>query len=177
MPLSRPACIPAVINFVWNNNIQSILDLGIGFGGYGALFRQTMDVRWGRVTKESWQATLDGVEISEEYNNPLWEMYNTIHVGDIAMELPAMEKHYQLIFFGDVLEHFPKEIGLKLIERAKDLASFIIVTTPNTFAGNEAEAERFHNDHEAHQALIEETDLPGFTRELFDNQQMFLWTK
>lgn len=176
MPLSRPACIPAVINFVWENNIQSILDLGIGFGGYGVLFRQTMDVRWGRVKENEWTATLHGVEVNNEYQNPAWDVYNIVHIDRIEKFLPFAEK-YQLIFFGDVLEHFPKEEALKLIEIAKERADFIIVTTPNTFAGNEAEADRFHNHHEAHQCLIEGQDMPGFTREQYDNQQIFIWMR
>jgi hypothetical protein len=175
MPLSRPECIPRVINFIWEANPQSLLDVGIGFGGMGVLFRQTMDVRWGRVQKDKWQTIIDGIEINKNYKNPNWEVYNNIIVNNAVYALPLIEKKYDVIFFGDILEHFEKETALELLKIAKEKANIVIVTTPINFSGNEAEAERFNNPTEEHKCLLEDIDFPeGSIIEQFGGQKFVL---
>jgi hypothetical protein len=172
MPLSRPDTIPAVINYIWGKNPQSLLDVGVGFGGMGVLFRQTMDVRWGRL--KDWHTKIEGIEIELKYKNNAWSVYNNVFIGDARDILPTLGE-YDVIFFGDVLEHFEKKDALDLVKIAKNLAKMVIITTPATFAGNEAEAERFDNEHETHKCLLLEEDLPHFKCEQYGNQSLYIY--
>ena len=173
MPLSRPECIPRVVNFIWETNPQSLLDVGVGFGGMGVLFRQTMDVRWGRVSWETWQTKLDGIEINPLYKNYVWDVYDKVHYGDAKDVLPNLG-NYDVIFFGDILEHFEKQDALDLVKIAKNLAKTVLITTPQGFAGNEAEAERFGNPFEEHKCLIEDEDFPEAIIEKYGNQKLII---
>ena len=184
MPLSRPDAIPMIVNLVWNTNPRSLLDCGCGFGGMGVLFRQAMDVRWGRV--RNWTAKLHGIEINAEYRTPLHDyIYDHYQIGDMCEILPRIGSgdctgflaHYDVIYFGDVLEHLEKSAALRLIDVAKGKASLMIISTPAAFASNTAEAERFHNPHEEHKCLLEPGDLPGFVRWQFANQCVYGWSQ
>lgn len=176
MPLSRPDTIPSVINTIWETNPNSLLDVGIGFGGMGVLFRQVMDVRWGRVKKENWTTKIFGIEIEPNYRNDCWNVYDWIGIGDAREEILKFDD-VDVIFFGDILEHFEKQDALDLVKVSKNIARMIIITTPASFAGNEAEAERFDNEHEAHKCLLTEEDLPDFTSEQHNNQKLYIWRK
>ena len=44
MPSSRPNTIPTVINLLRQLKPQSILDVGVGFGKWGHLFREYTDI-------------------------------------------------------------------------------------------------------------------------------------
>ena len=174
MPLSRPECIPRVINYIWETNPSSLLDIGCGYGGMGVLFRQVMDVRWGRVDKKDWKTIIDGVEINGAYRNPCWDVYNYMTIADIREVLPSFRK-FDVIFFGDVLEHFKKEDALDLIKVACNLGKSVIITTPQNFSGNEAEAERFGNPNEEHKCVLEDEDFPkGSIIEKYGGQKFVL---
>lgn len=174
MPLSRPQCIPAVIDYIWSNNPQSLLDVGVGFGGMGVLFRQTMDVRWGRVRSETWETTLDGIEIDEDYENKCWDVYSNVFIGDVRELITKLDKKYDLIFFGDILEHLEKNDALELVKIAKNISKTILITTPQNFSGNEAEAERFDNEYETHKCLLEDSDFPDAVIEKYGGQKLII---
>ncbi|WP_433615260.1 hypothetical protein [Paenibacillus cellulositrophicus] len=42
---------------------SSVLDIGIGFGRWGMLCREFLDVWQGRVFREQWQTRIEGVEV------------------------------------------------------------------------------------------------------------------
>jgi len=178
MPLSRADTYPRVINYLWDTNPQSILDCGIGFGGMGVLMRQVSDIRWGRIFKKDWEVQLDGIEINVAYENKNWWVYDDVKFGDISEILPRLS-NYDVIFFGDVLEHFDKETALKLIDTALSKANkSVIITTPASFSGNEAEAERFNNNAETHRCLLEITDFPpDAIIETYNNQRVIILEK
>lgn len=178
IPLSRPDTYPRVINYIWENNPQSILDCGIGFGGMGVLLRQVSDVRWGRVKPYTWKIKIDGIEINSEYRQYSWGVYNEVFIGDLKETLPKCRK-YDVIFFGDVLEHFEKEDAIKLIEISLQKANkSVIITTPASFSGNEAEAERFDNPKEQHLCLLEDSDFPeGAIIEQYGGQKIIIIEK
>ena len=49
---------------------RSILDVGCGFGKYGMLLREYLDVWHERYDKERWQVRIVGIEAFEQYRNP-----------------------------------------------------------------------------------------------------------
>ena len=136
MPSSRPHSIPFVISLVTQINPDSILDLGVGFGKWGVLFREYTDIIKSeldppRYQRENWKIKIEGIEGFAPYITPLHNyIYDAIYIGDILEILPTLGK-YDLVFIGDVIEHFPKEQGKRLIRLALEHTNrYLILTTP-----------------------------------------------
>ncbi|OLE22414.1 MAG: hypothetical protein AUG49_19220 [Catenulispora sp. 13_1_20CM_3_70_7] len=125
MPLSiwlgMEDCLQAIVG----RRPSAVLDAGIGFGLWGALLRQYLDVWSGRIQPEQWTTRIDGIEIDEKrVQAHARHLYTEILVGDVREVLPARaaEQGYDVILFGDVLEHLPKDDALSLLDTAVDLA-------------------------------------------------------
>jgi hypothetical protein len=140
--------MPAVIAFAQALRPRRVVDIGVGVGTYGFLLRQVLDIGHERLTPESWQSVIDGVEIFEAYRNPVWDYaYDTVWRADARDFIRTMDR-YDLCLFNDVLEHFELEEARELAAIALDKCRALIVTTPNVdmpqgeWGGNEAEMHR-----------------------------------
>src|SRR5580765_7944388 len=120
MPSSRPSTIPVVINLLRQLQPQSILDVGVGFGKWGHLFREYTDILESerdpeRYRRENWQVKIDGIEGFDAYLTDMHRyLYNTLYTGD-ALEVIKKVGNYDLVFLGDIIEHFDKEKGFELL--------------------------------------------------------------
>jgi hypothetical protein len=162
MPSSRPSIIPSVIHLIRQLKPHSILDVGIGFGKWGHLFREYTDILAAeydpaRYEKKNWQVRIDGIEGHAPYVTPMHNyLYDTIHIGD-ALSLLKTLSNYDLIFLGDVIEHFEKAQGLQLLADAVAKANkAVIVSTPKQDTGQE---DLCGNPFETHRSLWSATDL------------------
>ena len=66
MPSSRANTIPTVIHLVRQLEPRSILDIGVGFGKWGHLFREYTDILQAehdppRYQRANWQVRIDGI--------------------------------------------------------------------------------------------------------------------
>jgi 2-polyprenyl-3-methyl-5-hydroxy-6-metoxy-1,4-benzoquinol methylase len=119
MPHSHHCFITQVIDEVKIMNPMSILDVGIGFGKWGHLFRENTDIMIGRLNKEDWVFKIDGVEICEKYLNEHTKyFYSDILIGDIC-DLVDVLPRYDLVYFGDILEHIEKNKAIKVLEKIR----------------------------------------------------------
>jgi hypothetical protein len=154
MPSSRPNTIPTVIHLVRQLKPRSILDVGVGFGKWGHLFREYTDILEAehdpaRYQRENWQVRIDGIEGFPDYLTEMHRyLYNDIHAGDARKLLPQLPA-YDVIFMGDVLEHLSKADGCQLLRDAFACATkAVILTTPKyetdqtDLCGNELERHR-----------------------------------
>src|SRR5438093_871633 len=154
MPSSRPNTIPTVIHLIRQLRPRSILDVGVGFGKWGHLFREYTDIVGAendpaRYERRHWRVRIDGIEGYAAYLTEMHRyLYNEIHIGD-ARELIKKLSHYDVIFLGDIIEHFDKLAGLQLLREAVNKASkAVIVSTPKyetaqpDLCGNELERHR-----------------------------------
>jgi hypothetical protein len=71
-----------------------------------------------------------------------------------------------LVLLIDVLEHFNREEGLKLLELCQNIAKGVIVSTPKTF---QEQKDMFDNVFETHQSSWKKSDfkLPGLFNKKF----------
>ncbi len=136
MPSSRACTIPYVMRLVRTVKPNSILDVGVGFGKWGYLFREYTDIVQSekdpaRYQKNNWRTRIDGIEAFEAYLHPAHKyIYDNIQVGDAATVLPTLGA-YDMIFFGDIIEHFDLEQGQQLLlEAGQHAAHCVCVTTP-----------------------------------------------
>jgi hypothetical protein len=158
MPVSDLHHISDVLHVVEQARPSRVLDVGVGFGKWGMLCREVLDVTYGRLQREEWQATIDGVEVFESYRNPLWAGYDRVEIGDVRELLPRLGR-YDLVVICDVIEHFDKEEGLALLRRLLEHAELVILTSPRGFIPQGSE---FGNEHERHRSGWDEGDLREF---------------
>ena len=105
-----------------------ILDVGAGGGTYYNLLGKNFD----------WSA----VEIWHDTAIYLSKIYNTVYEGDIINFYYPEE--YDLVIFGDVIEHLTVEDAQECIKRAKKNAKAILIALPYNYPqdelyGNKAE--------------------------------------
>lgn len=156
MPSSRPDAIPTVLRAVQRLRPESILDVGVGFGKWGHLFREYTDIAAAegspeRYEKAHWRVRIDGIEGFADYITPMHRyLYDEIHVGD-AREVIRGLGPYDVVFLGDVIEHLDKGDGRRLLRACREKArKAVIVSTPAHYVeqgaacGNDLEIHRSH---------------------------------
>jgi hypothetical protein len=156
MPSSRPNHIPIIIGVLRQLAPASILELGVGFGKWGHLFREYLDIvhaelEPARYQRENWQVRIDGIEGFEPYLTPMHSfLYDEIHVGDMREKIHAVGQ-YDVVFLGDVIEHVERPAGVALLHDCLAHANqAVVITTPASEApqdevcGNPLEVHRSH---------------------------------
>ena len=156
MPTSSLQPTSHVVNLVNSLKPTSILDVGCGFGKYGLLFREALEVSKGRYFKGDWVVRIDALEVFKSYITPVHKfVYDNLFIGDVV-NFEFVD--YDLIFFGDVLEHLDKEVALQVVDRASRGHNVLIVT-PNGFYEQGA---WFGNEHEVHKCGFSSSDFERF---------------
>lgn len=162
MPSSRPESVPPVISLVRQINPASILDVGVGFGKWGHLFREYTDILASekdpdRYNRSAWRVRLDGIEGHAPYITPIHTfLYNHIYVGNALDILPSLNQ-YDLVFAGDILEHFDECSGLAFLNLLLDRSCrYVVITTPRheTF-----QSDLCDNPLERHRSVWDESKL------------------
>jgi len=156
MPSSRYCTIPYVMSVIAHVDPQSILDVGIGFGKWGYLFREYTDIVKssddpGRYLKQGWRTRIDGIEAFPSYIHDAERyIYDRIHEGDARQVLPTLGA-YDVIFIGDVIEHFTPDDGQALLKDAwARCTKCMMLTTPKFETG---QGELNANVLETHRSL------------------------
>lgn len=123
--------IPFSIEAMMDVSPMRVLDVGIGFGRWGMMVREFCEEWKGRMYRENWRVHLEGIEAFpknvEEYHHLF---YNWIHIGDGADIIAGMSARWELIIFGDVLEHWYKEDALKVLAKALDISDYVLINIP-----------------------------------------------
>ncbi len=157
MPSSFHYQISDIIELILFIKPKSVLDIGVGFGKYGVLSREYLEVFDGESKYNDFKLVIDGIEIFEKYLTKLHEyIYNTIYIGNALDVLPKIDKKYDLILMIDVIEHFSYEDGLRLIQAALEKSRYIIISTPREWMDQGAV---FGNEHETHLSIWKAEDF------------------
>lgn len=105
--------VPAVLGILDKlSDVRSVLDVGAGYGKYGVLLREHLDIRKGRLDRANWRAKIDAVEPNLPIlcRNP----YDKIYPNDIKDIFQSLGE-YDLILIADVLEYMDKKSGLSVL--------------------------------------------------------------
>lgn len=174
MPISRAVHLSPVIEEVKWLKPNTILDVGIGFGLLGVLFRAYTDIRKSELAPElykNWQTKIDGIEIFPEYKSPAWDFYNQVYVGNALEELDKLGK-YDFVYCGDMIEHLTKEDGYALLEKMLDHSNnWVHLVTPSPAPKQEA---ILGNEFERHLSSWEVNDFDRYHAEFFYNSEGML---
>lgn len=152
MPSSASETIPYEVEFIRKNrpNLASVLDVGIGFGKGAFLIREYFDVKENHLYQpKDWKIKIVGVDIYEGYLSELQKiLYNKIIIGDIFEVLPKLGS-FDLAILGDIIEHFTKEDGLKLLRELFKHVEDIVIMTPKGFLAHPAKDENKYEEHKS----------------------------
>jgi 2-polyprenyl-3-methyl-5-hydroxy-6-metoxy-1,4-benzoquinol methylase len=160
MPTSFPFQINEILLAILNIQPQSVLDVGTGFGKYGFLAREYLDIMQRGVKKKNWKTVIDGVEVFENYITPAHKfIYNNIFVGNALEVLPSIRKKYDLILLIDILEHLTHKEAKKLLSLVKAKSKHILIATPKKVL---AQNEVFGNIHEIHISQFDKSHFREF---------------
>jgi len=100
-------------------NIKTVLDVGAGVGTYVKLLRAMFpDSVW--VGVEAWLPYVNRYKLKK--------IYDLLIISDIY-RVHAMHG-LDLVIFGDVLEHLEKDKAIKVYERFRKAARYIIIVMP-----------------------------------------------
>jgi SAM-dependent methyltransferase len=158
MPTSDHHNINPIVTLITQLSPRRILDVGCGFGKYGVLLREYLDVWHQRVLPDEWQVTLDGIEAFPTYRNPIHDfVYDAVHYGDAKQILRELGE-YDLILLADVIEHFEKEQAVRLINECFSHSPVVLVSTPREFYEQPAIN---NNPYEAHLHLWTKNEFPS----------------
>jgi SAM-dependent methyltransferase len=125
VPTSEHWQIPHVVDLIARVAPKRVIDVGAGYGKYGVLARE-----YGGAT------LVDAADAVA----PRFPVYDHVYLGDLAdldNVLPPEASGYDLALFIDVIEHFEKEIGFRVLDALTRRARRVLVATPLGFRPQE----------------------------------------
>ncbi len=166
MPTSHSFQINEIIMFINILKPKRLLDVGVGFGKYGFLAREYLEFWDGREQYNDWQHRIDGIEVFEDYITPAHKfIYDEIFIGNAIDILPTFEKSfYDLILMIDVLEHFEKDDGLKVLKEGIRCGKNVLISIPHIMYEQGA---IFGNVYETHRTIYSPKHFVELTKDLF----------
>ena len=125
MPTSEHRQIPHVVDVLARLRPARVLDVGAGYGKYGVLAREYAG-----------STRVDAVDAVA----PRYPVYDHVYLGDLRdldHVLPSEVTGYDLALFIDVIEHFEKADGYRVLEQLTHRAKQVLVATPFGFRQQE----------------------------------------
>jgi SAM-dependent methyltransferase len=153
------------IDLVRKLNPSSILDIGIGFGRWGFLFREFLDLWNHGKYSGDWKLIIDGIEIHKNYIQDYHKFfYSNIYNADALSFLRNNKIQYDLINCGDVIEHLTKTEGKELIDLALAKSKYVLINIP--IGSNWEQPPLPDNQYEEHKSRWEITDFSSYPDKL-----------
>ena len=138
----------------------SVLDIGVGFGKYGVLCREYLELWDGRGNYSEFLRRIDGVEAFKKYITPLHKfVYNRLYDDDIMNIIDKIDFRYDLVLLIDVLEHFNIEQGNLLLSKILQNNKGVIVSTPKKVSNQK---DVFDNKYETHKSQWTKDQLTAY---------------
>lgn len=167
MPSSTWHNIETFVELIHKLQPASFLDVGVGYGKWGFLFREYTDVWSKRFLRSEWTSLVHGIEIYAPYvveNTHQRQIYNEIFLGDATQVIDSLGS-YDIIYAGDVLEHIEKSASVALLQKLITRAKMAMICSIPL--GEDWICTRnWDNRHEDHVSSWDLTDLRnlGFSR-------------
>ncbi len=164
MPTSHLYQISDIIEIIFLTQPKSVLDVGVGFGKYGMLAREYLELWDGRNQYNDWQYRIDGIEAYPQYISPIHDyVYDHIYIGDAVEIIPALTIQYDLILMVDVLEHFTRDNGEAILRACREKSKNTLISTPAKVYSQEG----FENPYQRHLSQWTKDDFRQFTPKCF----------
>lgn len=153
MPTSSPSGKKQIRQWIAKHDIKRVLDVGCGQGTYPMLLKQQYPLL---ATAEWW-----GIEAWTSYIKEfdLELLYDQIINQDARTLDWATLPQFDLVIFGDVLEHMTKEQSQDLVNQALSISKYVVISIPivhspqGAYGGNPFETHV--KDNWTHQEVLE----------------------
>jgi SAM-dependent methyltransferase len=157
MPTSDHNNINSILTIVTNLRPRRLLDIGCGFGKYGVLLREYLDIWNERIESPSWNFKLTGIEAFGPYRNPIHDyVYDAVHFCEAQQILPTMGE-FDVVLIADVIEHLEMENARELVSECLRHSPVVVISTPTEFYPQQALCD---NPYEIHRNLFTKRDFP-----------------
>jgi hypothetical protein len=148
LPSSSHLGLSVALDHVVGLRPRRVLDVGIGFGKWGFLIREALDFVDGRLEREDWQVTIDGVD-AYRYDSPLLDwVYDSVRIADV-LDIVDELVGYDVVVIGDMIEHVEKEQGIALLDALLRQNRNVVLSTPYRFFEQEVPGNPFER-HRSH---------------------------
>jgi len=138
---------------------SSILDVGCGWGRWGFLAREFLELWKHRYTPSEWVVRIDALDIHPgTWTGVHAYIYDHRYEADVRTFEPV--RHYDAVIACDVLEHMEKDEGLEVLGKLRTWGGRVIVGVPIGDAWP-LRAGFDGNPYEAHLSRWYESDFPG----------------
>lgn len=156
MPSSQYYHISKIMEMIISLNPKSVLDIGSGFGKFGVLCREYLEL-WDGRQKYDFKRRIDCVEVFQQYISPLHQyIYDKVYNNNILDIATKLDIRYDLILLIDVLEHFEKDDGTKLLKILLRNHECVLVSTPKNPS---PQKDAFGNIYETHKSVWSPSEL------------------
>ena len=144
---------------------KSILDVGVGFGRWGILFREFLEVWGDNNISGEWKRKIDGVEIFPGYIKPYHQyFYDNIYLEDALSFIKKTKNRYDLINCGDVIEHFEKKKAIEFIDDCLQNSDYLLINIP--IGDNWKQGAVNNNQYERHLSEWSISDFSAYPNSL-----------
>ncbi|MFT6969801.1 MAG: hypothetical protein ACJAXX_000362 [Roseivirga sp.] len=147
MPTSHPHQLNEIVNLTTLLKPKTVMEIGVGFGKYGLLLREYLEI-WGEgEVYKDWLRKIDGIEIFESYIMDHHRLiYDEIFIGN-AVDIMPHRDCYDLILLVDVLEHIDYENAISLLNICRQKSKHIIISTPKDIGHQGAGYDNIYESH------------------------------
>lgn len=165
MPSSHKYQLNEISELIALTDPKSTLDIGIGFGKYGFLAREYLELWDGREKYNDWKRQIDGIEACKDYITPIHDLiYDQIYIGNAINILSTLKENYDLILLIDIIEHFTYDEGMKLLGLCEKHGRNIVISTPLETSD---QGSTFGNPYETHKFQWKKKHFEKFTTKFF----------
>mgnify|MGYP003563409188 CR=1 FL=1 len=169
MPYSAGENRSFVRDFVVENKIGSVLDVGPGAGMYADMFSDLPFALKRIDAIEIWEPYIDRFNLQSKYDLTI--------VGDVRDNITWETGKWDLIIFGDVLEHMTEDEALSVWTKASYVADWGLISVPIIhYPQGEAEGNPYerHVQEDLNPQKIEELFGPFNRKELYSETGTFI---
>lgn len=150
MPSGTLSSAQLIVEAALASRPRRVVDLGMGTGKYGFLIREQTDFADSRLTRDSWELRIDGVEGYPAYvAEHQRAVYDEIVFGDIRDFVRDYEgDRYDVALAIDVIEHLAPADAIQFARDTLRIARLMVIATPKMFY----EQAGLANDLERHRS-------------------------
>jgi len=137
---------------------RRVIDAGCGFGRWGFLLREFCDIWNCRERPADWQLHLTALEAhAPNIRAHHHFLYNAVVLGEAQRFFAQTQERWDLAILGDMVEHMPKEEGLRLYADAGRVARAVLTVLP--LGTDWPQDDKYGNPYERHRSTWELGEL------------------
>ena len=140
------------IELIRRINPNTILDIGAGFGRWGILSREFLEIWDDGNYSDNWKRKIDAVEVFGKYVKPYHSyFYDNVYIENAIDFMSKHKEKYDLIICGDIIEHLDKKEGEKFIDDCLAQCKYLMINIP---IGKKWKQEIINNnEYEVHKSV------------------------